>query len=113
MKKIPTREGVERLAKDEHYREWCKANDSEPTTCDRSMEYYDHSTRIFVRGAMFAYDAQAARIAELETALQDKDMSLAATWALVLSHEGHIEKLDAQSVRIAELEAELGLTDAN
>jgi chromosome segregation ATPase len=48
---------------------------------------------------------QSARIAELETALQDKELELAQTWALVLSHEGHIEKLDA---RIAELEAACG-----
>jgi len=48
-------------------------------------------------------------IAELEAALVEKDVAYAEAWALVLSHEGHIEKLNAS---IAELEAriaEIGL----
>ena len=49
-------------------------------------------------------DAQSARIKELKMILYDKSIALAETWALVLSHEGHIEKLNA---RIAELETAL------
>lgn len=75
-------------------------------------KYFDNRYDDSLRAALLAaYNAQAAeitakdkRIAELEAALRDKDWSLAETWALVLNHEGHIEKLDA---RIAALGAAL------
>jgi len=43
------------------------------------------------------------RIAELESTLRDRDLELAETWSLVLSHEGHIE---TQNKCIAELGAQ-------
>jgi hypothetical protein len=57
-----------------------------------ALAYYDE--------LIVACAVRNQRIAELESALRDRDLELAETWSLVLSHEGHIE---TQTKCIAEL----------
>ena len=56
---------------------------------------------------ILAAPAQAERISDLEDAMIDGDFDYARAGALVLNHEGHIERLNK---RISDLEDELLVT---
>jgi len=61
---------------------------------DSNIDMRHEKLRIAHDTLIDAYTALTERIAEMESTLIDRDFECAETWALVLSHEGHIEELD-------------------
>ena len=59
-------ERIRKAARDEFHRRHIASGEPEPTSTDRSAEFYDSAATTFCNGAVYGYLIGVARIAELE-----------------------------------------------